>query len=160
MVAPYNLCMEKKILRIQLYSLFILTTLNLVYFYYRDNLPDNYYEISYQNQSINFLSYYIFSILANFGYWSGIWVTSSFVIFAILHSFSLNRKNDTKNLFVVGTLLPLCFGLSYILIPETIGEGLFSLIKEQVSFWVLLSSTVFFGASFFYLVAEKKFFKT
>jgi hypothetical protein len=58
--APYNLSMEKKILKFQLYSLFILTTLNLIYFYYRDNLPDNYYEITYQNQSINFFTYYFF----------------------------------------------------------------------------------------------------
>ena len=84
--------MEKKSLKIQLYSLFVLTLLNLIYFYYRDNLPDNYYEITYQNQSINFFTYYFFSLLANFGYWCGIWVTASFVTFAMLYSFVFSKK--------------------------------------------------------------------
>lgn len=158
--APYNLDMEKKILRAQLYTLFILTTLNLIYFYYRDNLPDNYYEITYHNQSINFFTYYFFSLLANFGYWCGIWVTVSFVTFAILHSFVLNKKKDVKNQIVIATLLPLTLFLCYLILPETLGEGLFFLVKENLSLLTVLFSVVLFGASFFYLVSEKHFFKT
>lgn len=152
--------MEKKILRIQLYSLFVLTTLNLVYFYYRDSLPDNYFEITYKNESINFFTYYIFSFLANFGYWCGIWITSCFISFAILHSFVLNKKKDIKNQFVLAALIPFSLSLSYLLIPETLGEGLLSFLKENVSTIAILSSVLIFGMSFFYLVAEKSFFKT
>ena len=152
--------MEKKILRAQLYSLFILTTLNLIYFYYRDNLPDNYYEISYQNQSINFFTYYFFSLLANFGYWCGIWVTVSFITFALLHTFVLTKKKDIKNQIVIAALLPLTLGLCYFLIPETLGEGLFFLIRENISSLTLATSIFLFGASFFFLVSEKNFFKT
>jgi S-DNA-T family DNA segregation ATPase FtsK/SpoIIIE len=152
--------MEKKILRIQLYSLFVLTTLNLVYFYYRDTLPDNYFEITYQNQSINFFTYYLFSFLANFGYWCGIWITSSFITFAILHSFVLNKKKDVKNQFVLAALIPFSLSISYLLIPETLGEGLLTFLKENVSIWAMFSSMLLFGLSFFYLVAEKSFFKT
>ena len=152
--------MEKKILRTQLYTLFILTTLNLIYFYYRDNLPDNYYEIAYQNQSINFFSYYFFSLLANFGYWCGIWVTISFVTFAVLHSFVLNKKKDFKNQIVIVALLPLTLLSCYVVLPETLGEGLFSLLKENVSSLTVFSSVLILGLSFFYLVSEKKFFKT
>jgi S-DNA-T family DNA segregation ATPase FtsK/SpoIIIE len=152
--------MEKKILRVQLYSLFILTTLNLVYFYYRDSLPDNYYEITYQNQTINFFTYYFFTLLANFGYWCGIWVTVSFVTFAILHSFVFNKKKDVKNQAVIAVLLPLTLLLCYLLLPETLGEGLFFLLKENISLLSALSSVLLLGASFFYLVSEKKFFKT
>lgn len=152
--------MEKKILRAQLYSLFILTTLNLIYFYYRDNLPDNYYEITYQNESINFFTYYFFTVLANFGYWCGIWVTLSFIVFAILHTFVLTKKKDLKNQVVIAALMPLTLGLSYFLVPETLGEGLFFLIKENISALTLVSTIFFCGASFFYLVSEKNFFKT
>lgn len=158
--APYNLRMEKKILRVQLYSLFILTTLNLIYFYYRDSLPDNYYEISYQNESINVFTYYFFSLLANFGYWCGIWVTVSFVTFAVLHSFVLNKKKDVKNQIVIAALLPLTLSLCYLLLPEALGEGLFFLMKNNLSILTVLTSILIFGASFFYLVSEKKFFKT
>lgn len=152
--------MEKKILKVQLYSLFILTTLNLLYFYYRDNLPDNYYEISYDNSSINFLSYYFFSLLANFGYWCGIWVTVSFVTFAILNSLIFTKKKDVKNQIVIAALLPLTLGLCYLLIPETLGEGLFFLVKENISSISVIMSVLLFGVSFFYLVSEKKFLKT
>ena len=157
---PYNLTMEKKILRVQLYSLFILTTLNLIYFYYRDSLPDHYYEINYQNHSINIFTYYSFSLLANFGYWCGIWVTVSFVTFALLHSFVLNKKRDFKNQVVIAALLPLTLFLCYLVLPETLGEGLYFLVKENMSLLTVLSSVLLFGLSFFYLVSEKKFFKT
>ncbi len=152
--------MEKKILRAQLYTLFILTTLNLIYFYYHDALPDNYYEITYQNSSINIFTYYFFSLLANFGYWCGIWITLSFVTFALLHSFVLTKKKDIKNQIVVAALLPLTLSLCYLILPETLGEGLYFLVKENISILSLLFSVLFFGASFFYLVSEKKFFKT
>jgi S-DNA-T family DNA segregation ATPase FtsK/SpoIIIE len=152
--------MEKKILRVQLYTLFILTTLNLIYFNYRDNLPDNYYEIALQNPSINFFTYYFFTLLANFGYWCGIWITISFVAFAALHSFVLTKNKDFKNQVVIAALLPLTLFLCYLIFPETLGEGLYFLLKENLSFLTIISSIFILGASFFYLVSEKKFFKT
>lgn len=139
--------------------MFILTTLNLVYFYYRDRLPDNYYEITYQNSSINFFSYYFFSLLANFGYWCGIWVTMSFVVFAALNSTVLSDKKDFKAQIVILALLPLTLGLCYLILPETLGEGLFSLIESSVDLIGVLFSVLVFGLCFFYLVSEKTFFR-
>lgn len=152
--------MEKKILRYQLNTLFILTTLNLVYFYYRDNLPDNFFEINYQNESINVFTYYFFSMLANFGYWCGIWVTVSFLTFAVLNSLVFTKKKDFKNQIAIAVLLPLTLGICYLISPATLGEGLFFLIRENVGTFTLLSSLFVLGASFFYLVSEKHFFKT
>jgi S-DNA-T family DNA segregation ATPase FtsK/SpoIIIE len=152
--------MEKKILKAQLYVLFILTTLNLIYFYFRDSLPDNYFEITYHNDSINFLTYYLFSFLANFGYWCGIWVTASFITFALLHSFVLTKKRDIKYQLVIATLLPLTLCLAYLLLPASLGEGLYFLIEENLSVIHVILSTLFFAISFFYLVSEKHFFKT
>ena len=152
--------MEKKILRAQLYSLFVLTTLNLIYFYYRDSLPDNYYEISYQNDSINFFSYYFISLIANFGYWCGIWVTLSFIVFALLNSFVLTKNKDVKHQIVIVALLPLTMAVCYFLLPVTLGEGLFYFIQNNISSLTLVSSIAIFGLSFFYLVSEKNFFKT
>ncbi len=152
--------MEKKILKSQLYILFVLTIFNLIYFYYHDNLPDHYFEITYQNSSINFFTYYFFSLLANFGYWCGIWVTVSFISFALLHSFVLNKKHDSKSLAVIATLLPLTLGICYLALPETLGEGLYSLVRGNLSVISVVLSVFFFGASFFYLVSEKHFFKT
>jgi S-DNA-T family DNA segregation ATPase FtsK/SpoIIIE len=152
--------MDKKILRYQLNTLFILTTLNLIYFYYRDNLPDNFFEINYQNSSINIFTYYFFSMLANFGYWCGIWITLSFLTFAILNSLVFTKKKDTKNQIVVAVLLPLTLAICYLVFPTSLGEGLFFLIRENVGTFTLLSSIFILGLSFFYLVSEKHFFKT
>ncbi len=152
--------MDKKILRYQLNTLFILTTLNLLYFYYRDNLPDNFFEISYQNDSINFFTYYFFSLIANFGYWCGIWITVSFLTFAILNSLVFTKKKDLKNQAVIAVLLPLTLGLCYLISPVTLGEGLFFLIRENVGTLTLISSLMVLATSFFYLVSEKHFFKT
>lgn len=152
--------MEKKILKVQLYVLFTLTTLNLVYFYFRDVLPDNYFEITYHNESINFLTYYLFSFLANFGYWCGIWVTASFITFALLHSFVLTKKRDMKHQLVIAALLPLTLCLAYLLLPASLGEGLYFLIEENLATIHIILSTLFFAISFFYLVSEKHFFKT
>jgi DNA segregation ATPase FtsK/SpoIIIE, S-DNA-T family len=102
----------------------------------------------------------MFSMLAQFGYWCGIWVTVSFITFAILHTFVLTKKKDVKNQIVIATLLPLTLGLCYFVLPETLGEGLFFLIKENIGGLTLFTCTLFFGASFFYLVSEKNFFKT
>lgn len=99
-------------------------------------------------------------MLAQFGYWCGIWVTVSFITFAILHTFVLTKKKDVKNQIVIATLLPLTLGLCYLILPETLGEGLFFLIKENIGGVTLFICTLFFGASFFYLVSEKNFFKT
>lgn len=151
--------MEKKILKSQLYVLFILTTLNLIYFYYREILPDNYFEISYQNQSINFISYYFFTLLANFGYWCGIWVTVSFIGFAVFHNFFLEKKNNFKNQTVVIVLLPLTLLICYFVLPESLGEGLYFLLKENTSTLMLLFLIPALSFLLFYMVSEKNFFK-
>jgi|SRR5690606_28545242 len=93
--------MEKKIIKFQLYSLFVLSFLNIAYFSMHDSLPDNYFEISYQNDSVNLFSYYASTVLANFGYWCGLWVTSAFVGFALVNTLLLSKKSvDIKSSFV------------------------------------------------------------
>ena len=98
--------------------------------------------------------------MANFGYWCGIWVTVSFVTFALLNTFVLNKKKDIKNQIVIAALLPFTLFLCYLLLPEALGEGLYYLIKENLSLLTVLSSIFVFGSAFYYLVSEKHFFKT
>lgn len=153
----YNLGMEKKILKIQLYSLFTLTILNLIYFYYHENLPDTFYEIRYRNQSINFFSYYFFTVLVNFGYWCGIWITTSFIMFALLSSLIFSKTNDFKNQIVIFFLIPFLIGLSYFFFPESLGEGLLSLLKENFNNFLLSILILLNGIITFYLVSKSKF---
>jgi len=149
--------MGKKILKIQLHSLFILTILNLIYFYYHENLPDTFYEISYRNQSINFFSYYFFTMLVNFGYWCGIWITISFIIFALLSSLIFSKNNDFKSHIVIFFLVPFSIGLSYFFFPESLGEGLLSLLKENFNNLLLIVLIFLNGLISFYLVSKRNF---
>jgi DNA segregation ATPase FtsK/SpoIIIE, S-DNA-T family len=152
--------MEKKIIRIQLYLLFALTALNLVYFYSKDGLPDNFFEISYQNQSINFFSYYFISLLANFGYWCGIWVTVGFIAFAVLHSLVLSKKPTFKNSIIFLSLMPFILVSSYVLLPETLGDGLRSVMTQHFDTLSIVMSFLFFGLASFYLISESAFLRT
>ncbi|HXH75581.1 MAG TPA: DNA translocase FtsK [Bacteriovoracaceae bacterium] len=45
------------------------------------------------------------------------------------------------------------------ILPEALGEGLYSLIKANIDLLGVLFSIAFFGTCFFYLVSEKNFFK-
>ncbi len=152
--------MEKKLLRIQLITLFTLSILNLLYFYFRDSLPDHFFEITSANNSINFFTYYMISFIANFGYWTGLWVVVSFFIFAGIFYYSIQKRNDWKRLVVFATLVPLSILLGYILFPLSLGDGLFFLLKENLSTLYVVLSLLFFATSFFYLVSEKHFFQT
>ncbi len=152
--------MQKKILKIQLITLFSLSILNLLYFYFRDSLPDNFFEISSQNNSINFFSYYTISFIANFGYWTGLWVVVSFFAFAGIFYYSIQKRNDWKRLLVFASLIPLTIILGYIVFPLALGDGLFFFLKENMNLLYAALSFVFFATSFFYLVSEKHFFQT
>lgn len=152
--------MEKKLLRIQLITLFTLSILNLLYFYFRDSLPDHFFEINSNNSSINFFSYYVISFIANFGYWTGLWVVVSFFAFAGIFYYSIQKRNDWKRLVVFAALVPLTIILGYILFPLSLGDGLFFFLRENLSTLYVVLSFLFFATSFFYLVSEKHFFQT
>jgi S-DNA-T family DNA segregation ATPase FtsK/SpoIIIE len=151
--------MKNKFLRLQLYVLFAVTTLNLIYFYYRDNLPDNFYDISSNNVSINFFSYYFFTVLANFGYWCGIWVTVSFAFFAILFSTLFQKPYEQRYPFIFLALLPMTLCLSYFLLPITIGDGLYSLLVSRLHWAEIFLGMVISSLTFFYLVSPVRFFQ-
>ncbi len=72
----------------------------------------------------------------------------------------MTKKRDVKNQLAIAALLPLTLCLCYLLLPETLGEGLYFLVRENVSLFTIVISVMFFGASFFYLVSEKNFIKT
>lgn len=151
--------MKQKILKIQLVGLFALAFLNLVYFYFKDHLPDNFYEISSINSSINSISYYVVSILAHIGFYTGVWVFAGFVAFAAAYSlFLTKKKSDWQGamavLPVTGMLL-LCF----LVFPESVGDGLATLLRAEASTFVLILCLVSHVLAMYYLIAPKSFMK-
>ena len=151
--------MKQKILRIQLVSLFAVAFLNLIYFYFKDRLPDNFYEISSLNTGISAASYYVISLLAHIGFYSGIWVFAGFVAFAVVYSFFLTKKNMKSEvalaiLPVTGMML-----LCYVLFPETIGEGLATFMRQNSTAFGLFIAIVSHGFAMYYLIAPASFKK-
>lgn len=151
--------MEKKIIKFQLYALFILTFLNIVYFSLHDSLPDNYFEISYQNNSVSLFSYYTSTVLAHFGYWCGLWVSSAFIGFALINTLLLAKKHhDGKASFIALFSTLTCFCLCYLILPFSLGEGLFSFIEDYVGAPYVFLTFTLSSFTLFYLISEDKFF--
>lgn len=138
-------------------TLFSIAFLNLVYFYFKDRLPDNYYEISSMNDSLNTLSYYSVTVMAHIGFYSGIWVFVGFLAFALTYSLILNQKK-VKGEFALA-VLPVtgAMFLSYILFPQSVGDGLSLFLAEFGSLITLFSIVVIHFISLYYLIAPQSF---
>ncbi len=149
--------MKQKIYRIQLLTLFVFSFLNFVFFYFKEKLPDNFYQISSDNNSIGLFSYYLTSILAHVGFYSGLWVFAAFLFFGIIYSFVIGKKRSPSEeilsvLTVSGSLL-----ICYVIFPETLGEGLSTFLVENSSLGGLLTAVVAHVLGIYYLVAPKSF---
>ena len=93
--------MNIKILKSQLFTLFILTIISIAIFYYRDSMPDNYLSIS-SSSSNGFFTYYSVSLLNFINYYSGPWIVIPFAIFTLFYMFSFSKRADaidTLNFF-------------------------------------------------------------
>jgi hypothetical protein len=93
----------------------------------------------------------VISFIANFGYWTGLWVVVSFFAFAGIFYYSIQKRNDWKRLVVFAALVPLTIILGYILFPLSLGDGLFFFLRENLSTLYVVLSFLFFATSFFYL---------
>ena len=150
-----KLLMVGKILKFQLLLFFCLTIGSILSFFFQDSIPDNYFFISSLNDSFNPLSFYASSTLVLLGYAFGPWIFSPFLIFTILYSFLIARREkwiDTLGCLplFIGTLI-----LSYWFVPEFLGEGLLQFIELYLNIFyqaILLAGSLF---SFFFVYFRK-----
>ena len=150
-----KLLMVGKILKFQLLLFFCLTIGSILSFFFQDSIPDNYFFINSLSNSFNPLSFYGSSILVFLGYTFGPWIFSPFLIFTILYSFLISRRE--KWIDILGCL-PLFIGtliLSYWFVPEFLGEGLMQFITLYLNIFyqaVLFAGSLF---SFFFIYFRK-----
>lgn len=149
--------MKQKIFRIQLISLFAIAFLNLVFFYYKENLPDHYFEISSSSQSINSLSYYFISVIAHIGFYTGVWVFAGFISFALIYSFVLNQKKTKSDALLAVLPVTAALFLCYVVLPESVGDGLSLFIREIGSTLTLLIIIFSHALALYYLIAPQSF---
>lgn len=122
--------LTNKVLKAELFLLFILTLLSLSAFYFGEQLPDNYLSISSSQAEVGLLSYIYSSLLVGIGYYLGPWTIVPFLIFALFYTLQFSRRNiplDTLNFLSLtgGALF-----IFYYVAPEFLGMGARHLIKD------------------------------
>ena len=124
--------MNAKILKYELFTLFSLTIVTLVVFYYRDTLPDNYLSIS-STSSHGFFAYYGTSLLNFINYYSGPWILIPCSIFTSFYVFLFSKRADWIDALNVITLSLFCLWTAYYLQPNLLGSGLNQIISSTFS---------------------------
>ena len=124
--------MKAKILKSQLFALFLLTIITLVVFYYKETLPDNYLSIS-SNAPHGFFSYYLTSWASFINYYSGPWVAAPCLLFTVFYIFIFSKRCDWIDLLNVLSLSVFSVLTSYYLQPSLVGGGLYQFISTNFS---------------------------
>ncbi|MFW5887555.1 MAG: DNA translocase FtsK [Bacteriovoracia bacterium] len=134
--------MRLKVLKIQLFLLFLLTLTTSVFVLYKDLLPDNYFLISSSYDSINFFTYGISSLLAFSGFLIGPWVASVFFFFIIMYLVLYVRRSYTLDTVNILPSLISFLGLTYLFYPNLIGEGLSHLLSKIEYGWIVAGTVI------------------
>jgi len=151
--------MKQKFLKFQLIGLFAVAFTNLAYFYFKDRLPDNFYEISSTNSNINVFTYYASSLLAHVGFYTGIWVFAGFVAFAVTYSFLLSKKKVSNEGALAILPVTMAMLVCFILFPETVGDGLATFLRQNFTAITLSLAVILHGLALYYLIAPNSFKK-
>jgi S-DNA-T family DNA segregation ATPase FtsK/SpoIIIE len=123
--------MISKILKTQLFLLFIVTIISFLGYYYKEFLPDNYFTISSTTRDVNFLLYYLTSFVALIGYYTGPWIFLPFLFFSLFYSFFYSNRNFKLDIFNVFLLTAIFLLASYLFVPSLLGDGIRYLVSKM-----------------------------
>ena len=137
-----------RFLKIKLLSLFGVTLMALVAFYFSDNMPDHFLSISSKSSHFSHTSYYFSSFIVFFGHYLGPWVFFPFVLYSILYTFVYSRRHHLVDLFNGFFIFFFCLCATYLLLPLFLGEGILYILKSYLSFWNVLGIGFCLGAIF------------
>ena len=139
--------MNSRILKYELFSLFFLSIITLIVFYYRDTLPDNYLAIS-STSSSGFFAYYGTSFLSFINYYTGPWIFISCALFTTFYVFLFSKRADWIDALNIITLSLFCLWTAYYLQPTLLGAGLYQFLSNAISpfasFVIWLASLIAF----------------
>ena len=134
-----------KVLKVEVFALFLMTVLAVASFFYSDSLPDNLFVISSESTAVNIVSYYFFSILASIGYYVGPWIVIPFFIFTVCYAFIYSKRLSSVDALNALSLFAVSLFTTYLFAPHMLGSGLAFIIKNYVSDFSL-GSTIFLGS--------------
>ncbi len=150
--------MKDKILKIELYSIFLLSVISILYYFFESRLPDNSLIISSSSTDYFTFNYYISSVLAEVSYYAGPWVVLPFLFFSFSYAFILNSRERHSDVFLIFCVMAFFYFLTYLLLPHFMGDGLKSLSEEYVSPYYAFFSAILLGFLTFYLTLRGAFF--
>jgi S-DNA-T family DNA segregation ATPase FtsK/SpoIIIE len=134
--------MISRILKIELFSLFILTILSFTSFYYSEVMPDNFFSISSDSNAVNFLSYYITSFVVMIGYYSGPWIFFPFLFFALFFTFQYSKRESILDVFNIFSLTTSFLLIAYFSVPSVLGVGIRHLLTNFFSGFALVATLI------------------
>ena len=141
-----------KILKYELFTLFFLTVVTLVVFYYRDTLPDSYLSIS-STSSSGFFSYYGTSFLNFINYYSGPWIFIPCTIFTSFYVLVFSKRADWIDALNIFSLITFSLLTIFYFQPSLLGAGLYQILDSVFSAFSMflvwaVSTTLFLWGSF------------
>ena len=135
--------MISKILKIQLIGLFFITLTAFYAYYFSDVLPDNFFLISSGSESVNYFSYYLTTMVALVGYYTGPWIFLPFFFFALLYTFVFSKRESMLDSFNAFTLFGTFLFCTYLVYPSFMGAGIFYVLENNFSGMMIFLCTVF-----------------
>lgn len=152
--------MTNKIHRYQLVFLFLIAIINVFFYYFGSTLPDNYFVISSDHQSINTVSYYFYSFVSYVSYYIGPWIVVPFFAYSFFYTFVISKRHSDADLLVPVVVGIFFYGVFFLTAPQLIGKGLLFVSSEVFSTYTIFFSTIFFGFLVFALTLRGSFFST
>jgi S-DNA-T family DNA segregation ATPase FtsK/SpoIIIE len=143
--------MNTKILKYELFSLFFITIITLVVFYYRDTLPDNYLSIS-SASSHGFFAYYGTSFLNFINYYSGPWVLIPCAVFTSFYVLVFSKRADWIDALNIFSLSIFSLFTIFYFQPSLLGAGLYQILDMTLSafsmflVWAVAATLFLWGA--------------
>ena len=150
--------MKIKILRIELYVLFFLSFVSVLYYFFGHSLPDNSLSISSHSEDYFAISYYFSSILAVVSYFVGPWIVLPFLIFAFLYNYILTGRERRFDLSIGFLLVSFFFFITAFAAPNFFGQGLKTFAQENVSVYFAFFISIALGVLLFYMTLRGTFF--
>lgn len=136
--------MVRRILKIELFLIAFIAVCSLVDFYFKGNLPDNFYSISSDSTS-NFAFYYLFSSVAHIGHFTGIWSVVASVGFGLLYFFIFSKRDFYwDGLAVLVISLTSLFAMSLVSSSVFLGESIDYVFDTYINLITRISLTVLF----------------
>lgn len=150
--------MKIKILRFELYVLFFLSFISVLYYFFGQSLPDNSLSISSSSQDYFTISYYFSSLFAVISYFVGPWIVIPFLFFAFLYSFILTNRDKRFDALIGFLLVGFFFFFTAFTAPNFFGQGLKNFAENNVSIYFAFFITLALGVLIFYMTLRGTFF--